>query len=285
MANLESLCVVRIHNNEEIQPAVKSSELLQDLCNKNGITFIQLEVSKQSEFIPANSLQNPRLTLIRRRDFQRKVELMWFRFIGRRSPQRAQFQSLVGQLLFIIRLSLSRSLFHDEIRKMQIERFLTIKHISAIKLAIETDADLIVVLESDATVHDKSDISLSAILDMIQKSPEADIYINVASGIDRKRIGINHLQVLDSDFNYLDEFRLPVTNTNCAYLLTNSVGVDFASYVDRNQSVLELGADWVINDFFMSTNKQISCFHSEPPALIHGSFEGVTQSWSPRDRT
>ena len=106
--------------------------------------------------------------------------------------------------------------------------------------------------------------------------------MNLAGGLDRKNISIDHLAATHSDG--LTLFTRPVSNTSCAYAANRSVVLELLSFLSTNPEAGTLGIDWLFNALFIrqtSEGKNTRCFHSQPPALRHGSLTGVTQSWHP----
>jgi hypothetical protein len=284
MKDNQKLCLVRIHNNEPIQPSRDSADLIAGLCLDQRIIFDQFEVFKQPEFLSLRDYKAPRSSLFKRRNFHRKVELSWAGYLGDKNLFISWFLSLAGQTRYAIKLFACKSFLIDEILKMQIERFLTLKHVTAIEVAIESDAEAIIILESDATLNQNSTEGLLVVIETLVSGMNKSMYINVAGGLKKEIIGIDRLVIPKQETEKLLELRLPVTNTNCAYGFTKHFGLDFISHVNSNKANLELGADWLINHFLMNSDLGVLCFHSDPPALDHGSFIGSTQSWSKRDR-
>jgi hypothetical protein len=82
----------------------------------------------------------------------------------------------------------------------------------------------------------------------------------------------------------MDIFESPVSNTTCAYAVTETFIRKFVTFVETNVEVLDFGIDWVFNFYFLNTRDEVICIHSNPPALSHGSFTGKSESFNPRNR-
>ncbi|MCX6403869.1 MAG: hypothetical protein NT032_08265 [Actinobacteria bacterium] len=166
---------------------------------------------------------------------------------------------------------------------MQIERFVTAKHVKGLRDSANLGATITFILEVDAIAHENSTWQIEEIFNVLSTYSEHPTYINIAGGLLNYEIGIS--QLASSFSNSVDIFTLAVSNTSCAYAINEIFLSDFLKFVDSNPNILDFGIDWVYNSFFLISENKIACFHSSPPALSHGSFTGKSESWNPRNRS
>ena len=274
-----SFYIARIHNNEESQESSKSEALISSLLEKKSLAYRSLEVFDQPAFTPLSSYHRPRKSVIARRNKQRHLELRWALFLGQKVGLFRKTRSMIGQILYSLSVCLRKNMRSEEIRAMQIEQFVTSKHLSAFRLV--TSGSLIV-LESDAAIHEDSLIQLDEIINVLLKNKSNQLYLNIAGGLTYQQIGIQ--QIAKKTYNSMDYFEIPVSNTSCAYAVTERFIRKFIAFVETNCEVLGYGIDWVFNSYFLNNEDQVICIHSNPPALLHGSFTGKSESWNPRNR-
>jgi hypothetical protein len=156
----------------------------------------------------------------------------------------------------------------------------TAKHVYAWQEFVASPSSALVLLEADATLTPESISRVTKAL--TEAATDLPTYVNLAGGLDRSAIAIENLAA--GDLNGMMVFGQPVTNTSCAYVVNRSLAVELLSFVTAAPEVANLGIDWLFNAFFIDETykgESIRCFHSEPPALLHGSLTGVTRSWHP----
>jgi len=217
--------------------------------------------------------------LISWRRTQRLLESRWRKYLKESSRVR-DLAALINQSLYSTRLRLGRRFRASQWRTRQIERFVTAKHVDAWQEFMASPSTALVLLETDATLTPESMRRLSEAL--AEVATDLPTYVNLAGGLDRSVIAIGNLAAGDS--NGLTVFSQPVTNTSCAYIVNRNLVAELLSFLATSPEASNLGIDWLFNAFFInktSKGESIRCFHSEPPALLHGSLTGVTRSWHP----
>jgi hypothetical protein len=271
--------IARIHNNEESQESLKSEVLISSLLEKKDLAYRSFEVFDQPSFTPLRNYHRPRKSLIARRNRQRHLELRWALFLGQKVGFYRKTRSLIGQILYSLKICINISQLSESLRVAQIERFITYKHLSAFRLATN---GVLIILESDAAIHDNSVNQLDEIIKILMKNTRNELYLNIAGGYTYREIGIHSLAQ-----NYsktLDIFDVPVSNTACAYAVTENFIRKFVAFAETNVEVMDLGPDWAFNSYFLSNFDEVICIHSNPPALSHGSFTGQSESFDPKNR-
>jgi hypothetical protein len=282
VSNYPPISLVRIHNNETLQGSIECEELLRTLADSRSIAWESIEVFEQPILLDTSEFEQPRRTVIKRRSNQRRLEILWSSHLEEKFLKIRKLKSLIGQILYVSKVYFSSRTLSAELRILQIERFVTAKHIEGLRRTATSGASLAVVLEADATVHEYSLLKLDELLTIFSINKDHSVYFNIAGGLDVKKIGISPIAKVYCEG--VDLYRNPVTNTSCAYAVNIKFINAFLNYIDVNLDVVELGIDWVFNSYFLNKRGCITCFHSRPPALLHGSFSGKSESWNPRNR-
>lgn len=264
------LAVAAIHNGElEHSPSAAVLSALRPL------THSYIEVSEQQPFTDSPN----RGELLRWRRRQAHLERRWSAHIEQ--PAQA-LKSSFGSMVFRFRIQTSKSCLSDAWLTRQVEKAVTAKHIAAWRAFAETETDELLVLESDAVLTPSTE---HVVQDLVNRQDRLPRYVNLAGGLDPLTIGIHHLRITESNAganNGLSQFRVPVTNTSCAYLINRDMTRNLLSHLESHPMDSELGIDWLFNALFLASEpKSITCIHAEPPAIGHGSMTGVTQSWHP----
>jgi hypothetical protein len=138
--------------------------------------------------------------------------------------------------------------------------------------------DVLVVMESDATLLPESKDGLTRILQRIDFSQP--VYVNLAGGLDPSDLGLEVFRITSDDLGH--RYDRAVSNTSCAYLITRPMAEMIVSYLDGAPNDATLGIDWIFNAVFLAAaldERAIQCTHADPPVIGHGSRIGVTQSW------
>ena len=269
-----TLLVAAIHNGELAQ--APASQLMEQV---NDLTTQVLEVCDQQPF--EQKPLNSELRQWRKR--QSELETDWAAYRGRPS---SSVTSAMGRTLFSFRTEFSGSFRRDAWHVRQVERAVTGKHIVAWRRFRDSDLGELLVLESDAVATDRSREMISELLNRPADQPR---YVNLAGGLEPQAIGITHLRIHQAketnDPNDIVRYRKPVTNTSCAYLVNRTFTELALEHLDREPEDAELGIDWLFNAIFMGQEARngpmIECLHAEPPAIVHGSTQGLTRSWHP----
>ena len=269
---MRSVILAAVHNGEF--PNAPASTVARELEAEGTVQEV-IEVSDQPESTDMPDVQ----ALIRWRREQRQLEGRWRDYLGKSSVLRNGL-AYFAEGLFALRLSIGRSFVVRQWRSRQIEEFVTAKHIESWRQFLTSRHDLLIVVESDAVVPDNG---LNGVRDALVELPtRPGAYLNLAGGLDHSNLGIEKLIV--ERFPGFVSFEPPVTNTSCAYALNRELATGLCAFLEAEPESRALGIDWLFNAFFLrraATQPSIVCLHSEPPALLHGSIEGLTQSWHP----
>jgi hypothetical protein len=260
-----------VHNGE--LPTAPARKVIDELVAAEVVTRV-VEITHQ----PPVSDAVDRGALVAWRAEQRNLEQRWRDYLGTSKPWSA-LVGTAGRHVFGARLTVQPGFARKAWRARQIESFVTAKHIEAWRRLLAGDEDLVIVLESDATITSDS---LPAVSGIVALAGDEPFYANLAGGLDRADIGIDHLVIGRSE--HAVELRKPVTNTSCAYVVNWGLAERLVGFVDAYPKAAGLGVDWLFNAFFLDaadSGAGITCVHADPPALGHGSLTGVTTSWHP----
>ena len=234
-----------------------------------------IEVTHQPELVTTPNI----LELLVWRHSQRLLENQWRDYLDKANALQ-DLAANVNEHLYCIRLRVDRNFRCSQWRIRQIEKYVTAKHIQAWRQFVDSSCSFLVVIESDATLTPDS---IKGVTDALAELSAAEpAYVNLAGGLHRENISIEHLA--GSQVDGMTEFTRPVTNTSCAYAVNRAVVLELLSFLSTDPEAGSLGIDWLINSFFIhqtSAGNNIRCLHFQPPALLHGSLTGITQSWHP----
>ena len=263
-----TLRVTAIHNGElDEAPARRVIEALKDRTSSRS------EVYQQSPF-----LQTPDLTeLVRWRTRQASLEEEWAHYLGR---PRARMGIVAGRTWFIVSIRASQSAVQKAWCVRQVEKFVTAKHVRAWREFLASTEDELLVLETDSVLTDHTDEVMEAIAAHPMRRPR---YVNLAGGLELRDLGIDHLASGPAgEHDHLTRFSRAVTNTSCAYVINRAMAQVALDHVGARPQDEELGIDWLWNAIFLANQESdIQCLHAQPPAIIHGSIQGLTKSWHP----
>ena len=265
---MSGLRVAAIHNGELDQAPARV--LIGELAGQaSSVT----EVTEQAPFTAVPDLKE--LSTWRRG--QRELEMKWARYLQR--PGSA-LTSLIGRILFEVGIRISAARRSDTWRIRRVEKAVTGKHVHSWRDFLDSTDTELLVLESDAIRTEAT----SEILTVLLRSPsEQPRYVNLAGGLDPGRLRIDQFagQPWPVDAR-ITAYRLPVTNTSCAYLINRPMAQLAIDHLDHFPADAGLGIDWLWNAvFLLNQSTPIQCLHAQPPAIIHGSTEGLTKSWHP----
>ena len=269
---MRSVMLAAVHYGE--LPTSPAQEVVDELSNA-GLVQEFIEVTDQPELAERPDISE----LISWRQSQRQLEHRWREYVQTSNPFK-DMASAINERLFRFRLHLSSEFRRKQWRNRQVERFVAAKHIRAWQQVSQSQCSALVVVESDATLSVDSVSRMASVLATL--TSEEPTYVNLAGGLNREDILIDHL-VAHCE-NGLALFSRPVTNTSCAYAVNRTLVNALLGFLARSPNSRTLGIDWVFNAFFLdeaSATHPIQCLHAEPPALQHGSLTGVTQSWHP----
>ena len=269
---MRSVILAAVHYGELSQSPAQY--VVQELVTSEVVHDF-IEVTHQPELVTTPNIPE----LLAWRHDQRLLEHQWRDYLNKASALQ-DLAANVNENLYRIRLRLDQNFRVSQWRTRQIEEFVTAKHIQAWRQFIDSSCAVLVVIESDATLTPDS---VKGVTDALAELSAAEpTYVNLAGGLHREDISIEHLAA--SQVDGMTEFTRPVTNTSCAYAVNRAVVLEMLTFLSTNSKPCTLGIDWLINSFFMNqtaTRNNIRCFHSQPPALLHGSLTGITESWHP----
>ena len=271
----KKLLLALIHNSEEEMPSRRvSDELMSRIAGSN-----LLEIFEQANFSRRANFSK----LFQHLKMQLQIEDSWRLYRGKQSSVSRLKAGInfVRKLLLLLLLSSVRS---REWRIRQIECAVSLKHQNAWKRFQESDANILLVLESDAAWIENESEEISGLLDLLLiPSPT---YLNLAGGLNLEKLGIELLTKANEEAprHNTKTFSKPVTNTSCAYAINRSLADAFLSHIESLPKQESLGIDWLINAVFLEMTRRrldVTCIHSFPPILHHGSMVGISSSWHP----
>jgi hypothetical protein len=271
----KKLLIALIHNSEQEMPSRRVADEL--LASISGTSLV--EVSKQANFSRKASFSE----LFKHLKMQLRIEDSWRQYRGKQSSA-SRLKAGVNFIRKLILLTLSSNIRAREWRIREIERAVSLKHQTAWRKFQESDAEILLVFESDASWIDNESDGISGLLDLFMTTSPA--YLNLAGGLNLETLGIELLTnaVELSPIENIKTFSKPVTNTSCAYAVNQSLAGSFLSHIETFPKQKSLGIDWLINAVFLDLTQQqidVPCIHSFPPILHHGSMTGISNSWHP----
>jgi len=267
-----STLLAAIHNGELAQSPAQ--EVINELSTKGEVDDV-IEVSDQPPLQPLI----PSKELLEWRRCQGQLEKRWRAHLGQSSKWIDQ-ASVLNKALYRARLGLSRDFLSQQSMARQVEKAVTAKHVTSWQRFLDSSHDLLIVMESDATVTDRLGQSLRTIKQVAQF--DQPMYVNIAGGLEAAYLKIDTLT--QSSIPGFLSFVRPVTNTSCAYAMNRNLAHRILSFLADSPQSTKLGIDWLVNAFFLEVQAEgtsLTCLHADPPALIHGSLAGVTRSWHP----
>ena len=265
---MPGLRIAAIHNGELDQAPAR--DLIDELAEQASTVT---EVTEQAPFAAVPNLTE----LATWRRGQSELEMNWARYLQR---PRSALTSLIGRIVFEAGIRISPARRSDSWRIRQVEKAVTGKHVRAWRDFLDSTDTELLVLESDAI---RTEATAEILTNLLRSPSERPRYVNLAGGLDPGTLGIDQLARDPWDVDArLTAYRRPVTNTSCAYLINRPMAQLAIDHLDPFPSDVELGIDWLWNAVFLSNQSApIECLHAQPPAIIHGSTEGLTKSWHP----
>ena len=273
---MSALFIAAIHNGElPNSPAAKTLGRLKEASPDSTV----VEIVEQ----PSINDSPNQVELLRWGQRQWTLEAQWRDHLGRRSPLREALARL-GFALWKSRLRFSAAFRSRSWHVRQIEAAVSAKHQRTWVQFLLSDASTALIIESDATWVTDSDAWLNKMTEAIPVATPA--YVNLAGGLSDRRLAIGApTQTANGAAPAgVRTFEPAVTNTSCAYLINRPMAELLVTYAQSEPADQVLGIDWLINAAFIrarESNQPITCWHSEPAVLTHGSLAGITQSWHP----
>ena len=163
-------------------------------------------------------------------------------------------------------------------RYRAIERSVTSKHIHATENFINSDADLLLIAESDLVFREDSIPMMLNLLEFLENMSASSFpfYLDVAGGYPLGEILSKSDQKVSENLFCLDT---PITNTVCGYILNRRMASSILEYVQESPFKRLLGIDFLLNEVIFNL-KSIHCYHMKSPPFNHGSFSGNYVSWT-----
>jgi hypothetical protein len=271
----DELLIVLIHNCENVIPSRNVADRLRSKLNGAGLleVFIQEEFSEETLFH----------RLVRHLFLQFRLEDLWREYLGKQS-RISRIKAEINIVRKIAMLSVVASYRKREWRIREIECAVSRKHQLAWGHFQQSDAKLLLVLESDAAWIDGVSEKIPELLQLLETDSPA--YLNLAGGLRFDELGVQLLMEAPdgADYEKIKTFAKPVTNTSCAYAVNRSLANAFMSHTRDFPAHKTLGIDWLINGVFLELTRRgqvVTCTHSWPPILLHGSMAGISESWHP----
>ncbi len=248
----------------------------RELIDALGADFAVQEVFNQPEL--ASKVDRTALDAWAKRQWE--LESQWRSYLDQDSTLR-NVQGKLGEQAWRMRMSLDGRARSEAWRSRQIEAFVSAKHAVAWRAFLDGPHQVLLVLESDASLLPHTRDGVARILSRIDVTKP--VYVNLAGGLDPVDLGLEVFRVSSDDRGML--YDRAVSNTSCAYLVTRPTAELIVNHLESAPNDAALGIDWIFNAVFLATSddsEPIQCFHAEPPVIGHGSRTGVTQSWHPK---
>ena len=269
---MRSVLLAAIHNGElDNAPAQQVLDLLVD----EGLTQGVIEVHEQ----PALVVQVNQTELQLWRRYQQHLESRWRNHIDQADIGR-EIAARINLNAYRFRLRGSRQFRNKQWRQRQVEKFVTAKHVHSWKQFLDSTADILIVLESDAAITPDLATTMDSVLSRLTEP--IPTYLNLAGGLNTRDLGIKEL--VNKRAHGITTFTRPVTNTSCAYAINRPLAEQMINFLTASPESGQLGIDWLFNAYFLyatSHDEPIACLHATPPVLLHGSLHGITSSWHP----
>jgi hypothetical protein len=264
-----------VHNGElPDSPAQESLRVVLSVAQAMQFKIATHEYVEQGEL--SDKVDRRALLNLDRR--QRDVERRWRISLHQRELLR-NIAATVGRFTFWVRVHLSPRFAQNAWRAVQIQSFVTKKHLAALQDFAATEAATFVCLESDVVTLADSKPRFESFLKEFCVGVDVSEaqYWNLAGGRDLRDLGVGHLARRTS--NGFTEYDPPVSNTAAQYACNQVFAGQLLAFVNSQPQVCDFGIDWVMNAFFMS-GSPLLCLHADPPIFGHGSMLGVTRSWN-----
>lgn len=269
------LLIVLIHNNEDENPSREVAEnLMREIA---GIDLVQ--ISEQADFSQNVLLRQ----LFRHLLMQVRIEDLWRTYRGKQSfisRLKAGINFFYRIFLLLVRPNIRRR----EWRIREIEIILSQKHLTSWQKFQQSDANQLLVLENDAAWIKGESEEIPRLLEILAGNSPS--YLNLAGGLNLAELGIELLTetLKEPPLDNTKTFLKPITNTSCAYAINRPLVNAFLSHIENFPEQKLLGIDWLINGVFLKMSENrigVTCVHSQPPILLHGSMTGISNSWHP----
>jgi len=270
-----SVAIALIHNNNNLRNDYlrpKINDLLSDMGEE--FACARIEISFQPEIV-AHSL-----TMAFIRDYYYKsLDRRWSKY--RLLKQRLlpfDWMIFFGKVLLKYIFS-SRDRAAKWAKNSYIEMIVTAKHIRAWEQFLEMDSDYLVVFEDDVVFKNNSALNLSHLLRTLSVKNKL-CYVDLGGGAELSDLKIDKLlKFWEKGYRH---YKLPVTNTACAYLISRELAVVFSKTLISRPWLRLVGIDWMINNVFI-LNKYLMrdclCMHADPTIFKHGTTTGDYISW------
>lgn len=168
----------------------------------------------------------------------------------------------------------------DTAHRKWVEYMLTKKHRRLWELALRQSADYLLVLEDDAIGDPTSAMRLKSLMQGLQPTNDAILW-NLSEGY-----AVDSTQQMVSKYDGVQisedfyELKIPVSNTTCAYLLSQRLVSELVGFLDGKTAYERLPVDWLINEVLRKSPKDLKTkvFHAVPAYFSHGSLHTYKSS-------
>jgi hypothetical protein len=210
--------------------------------------------------------------MFRNRAFDR-LHRRQVRFRSRRAPK-STVRQFVGPVAGYLLGRSAATPFEETV----VEQALTDKHIRAWSTFLDSDADILIVLEDDAVIPPDAVSRIRALFRAELNAGNGPLYVELAGGFrlselcppeDLREVGPGLVRT-----------RVPFGNTTCGYALSRALAAEMLTELTWKPRLRHMGPDWLVNELLMRIHLRtpVDCVHTEPTILGHGSFLGTHES-------
>lgn len=255
--------LVTIHNNEKDRLHYLKNALTE--LTKLGNGQIQIRFSETMPLAEPSDFdllyRHIKLILIRT-----KLHLSLLK-LSKRKKTKKDFITF-AQILRMDRMNTDKAIAEIDV---------TSKHQWAWKTFLQSHADYLIVLESDAKI--RSGIELINFINNINKFSESD-FISLSFPLDFNEIGVPR-NLISMKSQYV-EVGVQITNTAAGYVLSRKLAQELYHKSRRQNRNRQIVIDWLMNEFFMQLNQPRKGFGKTilplQELVINGSLTGTYES-------
>ncbi|NDD66224.1 hypothetical protein EBZ35_00975 [bacterium] len=265
------IALIHCHNQERLR-SIRPHLAHLASCWSDQYTVQQIDISHQPP-TPSQLIWPTFWECIKRDVLHTSTQQKWSRYIE--CPTRSFLQP-VKWAYYAMNYAIQKEKGRAAYRKKHfLELMISDKHVRAWDAFLDSNHDLLMVLEDDAIFDSQSIERLSvACYTAMATTPSNGVYVDLAGGYPLEQLHVNAL--ITAQQHNMTTFSKPISNTACGYLMNQALAQDFKNTLCYNPSSRSLCADWLINDCMMAAHRRlpITCFHMTPSALQHGSISG-----------
>ncbi|AWW47462.1 hypothetical protein DPM17_01650 [Polynucleobacter paneuropaeus] len=270
-----SIAIALIHNNNNLRNDYlrpKIDTLLSNL--EEEFSCARMEVSFQTEVVPHSiPMAFIRDCLYKSLDRRwRKYRLLKQRLLP--FDWMIFFRKVLLKYVFSLRNKAKKWA-----KNSYIEMIVTAKHIRAWEQFLEMNVDYLIVFEDDVIFQESSALRLSNLLSTLGQKNKL-CYVDLGGGAELSDLMVDRLLIYqEAEYRH---YKMPVTNTACAYLIGRELAEVFSKTLVSRPWLRLIGIDWMINNIFI-LNKELMqdclCMHADPTIFKHGTTTGDYISW------